>query len=142
MNRDGSDLRQVTRNGAANFAPYFTPDGARIIFASNLHNPRGRDFDLFLISVDGTGLERVTYNDTFDGFPMFSPDGTKLVFASNRFAKTDRRHQRLHRRLGGPAGALTDRERVSEGAAGGRAARLTRWTAYATRRDRRARGRS
>ena len=25
MNRDGSDLRQVTRNGAASFAPYFTP---------------------------------------------------------------------------------------------------------------------
>jgi TolB protein len=88
MNRDGSNLRQVTRNGAANFAPYFTPDGARIIFASNQHNPRGRDFDLFLINVDGTGLERVTHNDSFDGFPMFSPDGTKLVFASNRFAKT------------------------------------------------------
>jgi TolB protein len=88
MNRDGSNLRQVTRNGAANFAPYFTPDGRRIIFASNQHNPRGRDFDLFLIGVDGTGLERVTHNDTFDGFPMFSPDGTKLVFASNRFART------------------------------------------------------
>jgi Tol biopolymer transport system component len=88
MNRDGSNLRQVTRNGAANFAPYFTPDGRRIIFASNQHNPRGRDFDLFLIGVDGGGLERITHNDTFDGFPMFSPDGTKLVFASNRFAKT------------------------------------------------------
>ena len=87
MNADGSNLRQVTSLGGASFAPYFTPDGSRIIFSSNHHNPRGRDFELWLIGVDGTGLERVTYNETFDGFPMFSPDGTKLVFASNRFQK-------------------------------------------------------
>ena len=86
MDRDGSGLRQVTKNGAANFAPYFTPDGRQIVFASNAADPRGRNFDLYLINVDGTGLEQVTFNDTFDGFPMFSPDGTKVVFASNRFA--------------------------------------------------------
>jgi TolB protein len=86
MRADGSDKRQVTSNGAANFAPYFTPDGRRIIFSSNLHNPRGRNFDLFLVNVDGTGLEQVTFEETFDGFPMFSPDGTKLVFSSNRNA--------------------------------------------------------
>ena len=88
MNADGSNKRQVTRNGKANFAPYFFPDGKRIIFASNLADPKGRDFDLYKINVDGSGLERITYNDTFDGFPMFSPDGKKLVFASNRNAKT------------------------------------------------------
>jgi len=54
------------------------------IFASNLHDPKGRDFDLYLINEDGAGLERVTLNDTFDGFPMFNRDGSKLVFASNR----------------------------------------------------------
>ncbi|MFQ5915894.1 MAG: TolB family protein [Nitrospinota bacterium] len=84
MNADGTGKRQVTRNGAANFAPYFHPDGKRIIFSSNLHDPRGRNFDLYLINVDGTGLERITFNPTFDGFPMFSHDGKKLVFASNR----------------------------------------------------------
>jgi Tol biopolymer transport system component len=87
MNADGSGLRQVTSLGGASFAPYFTPDGKKIIFSSNQHNPRGRDFELWLVNVDGTGLERVTYNPSFDGFPMFSPDGTKLVFASNRFQK-------------------------------------------------------
>ena len=87
MNADGSNKRQVTRNGKANFAPYFFPDGKRIIFASNLADPKGRDFDLYKINVDGSGQERITYNDTFDGFPMFSPDGKKLVFASNRNAK-------------------------------------------------------
>jgi TolB protein len=84
MNRDGSGLTQVTNLNSASFAPYFTPDGQKIIFSSNYGDPKGRNFDLFLINVDGTGLERVTHNETFDGFPMFSPDGRTLVFASNR----------------------------------------------------------
>ncbi|HYP25344.1 MAG TPA: hypothetical protein VE262_01385 [Blastocatellia bacterium] len=87
MRADGSEKRRVTDNGAANFAPYFFPDGRRIIFSSNMGDPRGRNFDLYAIDVDGGNLERITHNDTFDGFPMFSPDGKKLVFASNRNAK-------------------------------------------------------
>src|SRR5687768_14986480 len=47
MNSDGSNLRQVTTLGKASFAPYFTPDGKRIIFSTNLHDPKGRDFDLY-----------------------------------------------------------------------------------------------
>ena len=87
MDRDGGNLRQVTGLGGANFAPSWHPDGKRLIFASNKHDAKGRNFDIYLINVDGTGLERITFNDTFDGFPMFSPDGKKLVFASNRGAK-------------------------------------------------------
>jgi Tol biopolymer transport system component len=88
MDKDGSHKRQVTRLGAASFAPYFHPDGKRIIFASNVENPRGRAFDLYLVGDDGSGLERVTSEPSFDGFPMFSPDGSKLVFASNRGGKS------------------------------------------------------
>jgi Tol biopolymer transport system component len=84
MNADGSGKTRVTDNGAANFAPYFTPEGKRLIFASNMANPRGRDFDLYLVGLDGTGLERVTYCPSFDSFPMFNADGTLLAFASNR----------------------------------------------------------
>jgi Tol biopolymer transport system component len=88
MDRDGGKKRQVTRLGAASFAPYFHPDGKRIIFSSNHPNPRGRAFDLYLIGDDGAGLERVTSEPSFDGFPMFSPDGKRLVFASNRGGRT------------------------------------------------------
>jgi Tol biopolymer transport system component len=86
MNADGTNKRQVTNLKAASFAPYFTPDGKKIIFCTNYFatDPRKRNFDLALINIDGTGIERVTYNESFDGFPMFSPDGKKLVFASNR----------------------------------------------------------
>jgi Tol biopolymer transport system component len=81
---DGSNARRVTDNGAANFGPYWHPSGDRIIFASNMDDPSGRDFDLYMIGVDGTGLERITYAADFDGFPMFSPDGRYLVWGSNR----------------------------------------------------------
>jgi len=87
MNADGSDQHQITHLGGANFAPYFHPDGHRIIFASNHLNPTGRNFDLFLINDDGTNLVRVTTTEDFDGFPMFSPDGSKLAFSSNRFGE-------------------------------------------------------
>ena len=87
MNADGSNRIQVTNNGAANFCPFFYPSGKKIIFASNYGDPKGRNFDLYLINLDGSGLERVTFSDSFDGFPMFSPNGRKLVFASNRHGK-------------------------------------------------------
>jgi TolB protein len=85
MDANGKHKHQVTENGAANFGPYWHPDGKRIIFASNMSDPKsGRDFDLYIINEDGTGLERVTYAPDFDAFPMFSSDGKMLVWASNR----------------------------------------------------------
>src|SRR6266700_3858605 len=84
MDADGAHQRQVTNLGGASFAPYFHPDGKRIIFASNYKNPRSRNFDLFLVNVDGSGLEQITTSPEFDAFSMFSPDGRKLVWASNR----------------------------------------------------------
>ncbi|MBV9215428.1 MAG: PD40 domain-containing protein [Acidobacteria bacterium] len=86
MKADGSGKRQITHLNAASFAPFFMPDGKRIIFCTNYFatDKSKRNFDLAMINIDGTGLERITYNESFDGFPMFSPNGKKLVFASNR----------------------------------------------------------
>ncbi|MEW6757448.1 MAG: M28 family peptidase [Acidobacteriota bacterium] len=83
---DGTGLRQVTSNGAANFCPYWHPDGKRILFASNMGDEKRRNFDLYLVNEDGTGLEQVTFEASFDGFPMFSPDGRLLVWGGNRHA--------------------------------------------------------
>ncbi|CAN5321110.1 hypothetical protein BH09BAC3_BH09BAC3_12160 [soil metagenome] len=83
-NVDGSGLKQVTNLGKANWAPFYTPDGKKIIFSSNHKGSRGFEFNLFMINEDGTGLEQVTYDKVFDSFAMFSPDGKKLIFSSNR----------------------------------------------------------
>jgi len=84
MNGDGTGQRQVTNLPGASFAPYFHPDGKRIIFASNYREPESRNFDLYLVDLDGSRLEQVTTSPEFDAFPMFSPDGKRLVWASNR----------------------------------------------------------
>jgi Tol biopolymer transport system component len=91
MRADGSDKKQLTQNGAANFAPYFHPNGRQIIFASNVNNPnpRSANFDLYLMNRDGTGLEQITFDEGFDGFPMFTNDGKHLIWGSNRNAKTE-----------------------------------------------------
>lgn len=91
-NADGSDARQVTYLNAASFAPFFFPGRDRIIFSSNVGDPKGREFDLWAIDTDGTDLERITHTKGFDGLPMFSPDGKTLMFSSNRMTaegKTD-----------------------------------------------------
>ena len=98
-NRDGSNFRQITKNGAANFAPFWLPGDKQIIFASNIRgmeqmkktgdHKAARNFELFVIGEDGSGLEQVTDNPSFDGFPMFSPDGRFLVFASNRYGSAE-----------------------------------------------------
>lgn len=85
MNSDGKNRKQITDFGKASFAPFFHPDGKRIIFSSNINSKDGRNFDLYMINIDGSGLEQITFNETFDGFPMFTNDGKHLIFASNRF---------------------------------------------------------
>ena len=83
-NTDGSNVKQVTAFGNANWAPAYLPDSKRIIFASNYQSKRGFPFNLYLINEDGTGLEKISAEKIFDAFPMFSPDGKKIVFCSNR----------------------------------------------------------
>ena len=95
MDADGSNQKQVTRNGAANFAPFWHPDGKHIIFASNMDSKTGMNFELYLVNVETGDIERVTYferkregarrSDDFDAFAMFTRDGKRLVFCSNRF---------------------------------------------------------
>lgn len=81
---DGSNVQQITNLGQANWAPNFTPDGKRIIFASNHEYKRGFPFNMYLINMDGTGLKKISRDSGFDAFPMFSPDGKKILFSSNR----------------------------------------------------------
>ena len=84
---DGSDAKQITNYGCASFAPTFTPDGKKLLFASNKHHCDSDDFELYLINIDGTGLEQVTNYGGFTSFPEISPDGKKVVFASSYQSK-------------------------------------------------------
>ena len=82
-NADGSNARQLTDLGGANWAPFFHPSGEKVLFSSN-HHTGGFPFNIFMINADGTGLEQISFDSAFDSFPMFSPDGKRLAFSSNR----------------------------------------------------------
>ncbi|MEE8125100.1 MAG: hypothetical protein V3T42_04735 [Nitrospirales bacterium] len=88
MNVDGTNKTQVTKNGRSNFAPYFLPDGKRIIYSSNVStspdHPGRPSFHLHIIGEDGSSPEQITFNGKFNSFPMFSPDGKQLVWSSDR----------------------------------------------------------
>lgn len=82
-NADGSNARQVTSLGQANWAPNFMPDG-RVIFCSNHEYKRGFPFNMYTMNADGSSIEKISRDKGFDAFPMFSPNGKKIVFCSNR----------------------------------------------------------
>ena len=52
-NADGSDLRQLTDLGNANWSPFFHPSGEKILFSSNFEAERGFPFNLYMIDIDG-----------------------------------------------------------------------------------------
>lgn len=84
-NADGSAPMQVTYLGAESLAPSFIPGQSRIVFSSNLGEPRGGvERDLWAVDASGANLERITSAPGFDGDPVFSPDGRQLAFASGR----------------------------------------------------------
>lgn len=83
-NADGSNLRQLTNLGNANWSPFFHPSGDKILFSSNYEAERGFPFNLYMIDLDGKNLKRITHGETFDAFPVFSNNGKYLVFSSNR----------------------------------------------------------
>ncbi len=84
---DGNNARAITNFGCASFAPTFTPDGKKILFASNKHACNTRRFELYMMNLDGSNLEQVTDFGGFTSFPEISPNGKTLVFCSDRDAK-------------------------------------------------------
>jgi TolB protein len=83
-NADGTNAKQVSSFGQANWAPAYMPDSKRIIFASNHEYKRGFPFNLYTMNEDGSDLTKISRDKGFDAFPMFSPNGKKIVFCSNR----------------------------------------------------------
>lgn len=82
-NADGSNAKQITNLGQANWAPNYTPDG-KVVFCSNHEYKRGFPFNMYLANADGSGVQKISRDKGFDAFPMFSPDGKKIIFCSNR----------------------------------------------------------
>lgn len=80
MNPDGSGQTNITNNGANNFEPDFSPDGAKIAFSTN----RDGNAEIYRMNIDGSNPVRLTNNAASDIQPYYSPDGASILFVSNR----------------------------------------------------------
>ncbi len=73
---DGTDLRQITSNGAYNAEATVSPDGKTVIFTST----QDGDIDLYTMNLTGGDVRRLTRRVGYDGGAFFSPDGSKIVW--------------------------------------------------------------
>lgn len=69
MNRDGSNLRQLTFDPAKDLSPVWSPDGTRIAFTSY----RTGGGDVYVMAADGSQLVRLTDDPAFDGQADWQP---------------------------------------------------------------------
>ncbi len=93
--RDGSDVRQLTRERGYDAEAAYSPDGRLIIFSSNRHayaenlSPEDRKrleadksyfCELYRMNADGSDVRRLTHTAGYDGGPFFSPDGQRVIW--------------------------------------------------------------
>ena len=86
MNADGSGQRRLTRNGARNFAPAWSPDGQRIAFERRVGRGkygscsgcgRASTFQVYVMNADGSEARMLAQDGAQ---PFWSPDGQKIAF--------------------------------------------------------------
>jgi TolB protein len=83
IDADGSGLRQVTTDPAADFDPTWSPDGARIAYRHQAGDDPSTD--IYVIDADGSGERVLTANEgVADWGPAWSPDGSEIAFNSDR----------------------------------------------------------
>lgn len=80
MDADGSDVRPVVRDPAADITPAWSPDGKRIAFVSERFGQR----DVFTCAPDGSAVARLTDDPANDIHPAWSSDGARIMFSSAR----------------------------------------------------------
>lgn len=89
MNSDGTGVTNLTTYSDADERdPGWSPDGARIVFQSDLDqdqwvkDPSPMQRGVFVMNLDGTGLQKLTDNAQDNLDPTWSPDSSMIAFAT------------------------------------------------------------
>jgi len=77
---DGTNLKNLTNNGALDEDPVFSPDGNEIVFARDIYGKS----QLYRMDLNGGNQRRLTEKEGYEMTPAFSPDGAQLAFAGDR----------------------------------------------------------
>lgn len=82
---DGTGTIRLTREPGADVNPAWSPDGKKIVFASDRNGNR----EIYVMNADGTDPVRLTQNSAADYRPAYSPDGKRIAFVSERGGNAD-----------------------------------------------------
>ena len=82
MNADGSGVRRLTRTPGYDGGPFFSHDGARIIWRR--FTPEGLVADVWSMKRDGTDPHRITDFESMSWAPFQHPSGDYIFFTSNK----------------------------------------------------------
>jgi TolB protein len=80
---DGSDARRLTSNAVWDGHAHWSPDGRRIVFASESDSNPGWPFrrsEIHVMNADGSNVQKLTTGLDGSSNPRWSPDGTRIVF--------------------------------------------------------------
>ncbi len=80
VNRDGTGLKQISRQPSNDRFPSFSPDGGRLAYASD----RDGDWEIWSVNLDGSEDRQLTHRKGLDIAPLWSPDGKRIAFVSSR----------------------------------------------------------
>lgn len=86
INADGTNLRQLTDNDINDTNVSWSPDGSRLVFASQ---PRGSNVQVWVMNADGTDAQPLTTGERGEYQPNWSPDGSTIVYIANFFGQDD-----------------------------------------------------
>jgi Tol biopolymer transport system component len=84
MKPDGSEVEQLTNEPGRDYEPDASPDGKRVVFASQ--RAGGDSAQLHLIDTDGSNVERLTFSADgatgriLDDYAEWSPNGKQITF--------------------------------------------------------------
>lgn len=92
---DGGNLVKITDSHGYDAEGSFSPDGSKILFASNreaysrplsaveldlLEDDASYFMDLYIMDADGSNVEQLTFSPGYDGGPFFNKEGDKIVW--------------------------------------------------------------
>ena len=87
MDADGGNQQNLTNDPNSDVSPSWSPDGERIVFASERDGNRDgnqENYEIYVMDADGNNQQRLTDNDFYDSAPSWSPDGERIAFVSER----------------------------------------------------------